>query len=472
MSKISTPKIPNIESENHFSKKIDNLGNNPGKKIQDPLVTPDFEPMIKIIYWNSLGFFFFGFIIPWVTAQLMNASGTELGLVVSSQTVGGLISSPIVGYLTDKISKKKLVLIGSTGRGFAYVIMYFGICFNSIYVFAIGIFIQGLTVGYFWTPLNTLIAQKSHKTYRSSAFGKQGGMIGKGNLVGSLITFSYFGLMNYLLPSQIWLIYIPLLFYMCFNVFAGLKFYNEVDEKLTFNEYIKSLEDSSLEHLIDNLGENRDKNLENQPTLQSSSAKKGLIIGLTFLMFAFFIAAVNQSLTRPFLQVFLTETMKIQNGFIVMLIYFPSEILSQLLAPKLGEQADKLNASIGVVIISGSGALITWLLISTNSPVIFGLILIFDTTFAWGGNLIFQNLLSRVSKNNRGKIFGLQNWITLLGAVAGPILGGLLWDKATHKTPFVMSIFIELLLIPLFLLAIYKLTPYIEEKIEKKTADT
>ncbi|WP_371805674.1 MFS transporter [Candidatus Lokiarchaeum ossiferum] len=468
MIEISASKIPEREKKDHFSTNSDNCEINIDNNSKKYLITPDFEPMIKIIYWNSLGFFFFGFIIPWVTAQLMDASGTELGFVVASQTVGGLISSPIVGYLTDKISKKKLVLIGSTGRGFAYVIMYFGICFTSIYVFAIGIFIQGLTVGYFWTPLNALIAQKSHKTYRASAFGKQGGMIGKGNLVGSIITFSYFGLMNFLVPNQIWLIYIPLLFYMCFNVFAGLKFYHEVDEKLTFDIYIKSLKDSSLAHLIDSTEEIMVRGDKNQAEIQPSVARKGLIIGLTFLMFAFFVAAINQSLTRPFLQVFLTETMQIQNGFIVMLIYFPSEVLSQLLAPKLGEQADKLNASIGVVIISGFGALITWFLISTNSPIIFGLILIFDTTFAWGGNLIFQNLLSRVSKNNRGKVFGLQNWITLLGAVAGPILGGLLWDNFTHKTPFLMSIFIELLLIPLFLLAIYKLNPFIEEKIDKK----
>jgi len=90
-------------------------------------ITPDFTPMIRIVFWNSLGFFFFQFLIPYVTAQLLEASGTVMGLTFASQTIGGLISTPIVGYLTDHVSKKLLVLIGSFGRAACYILLYFGI---------------------------------------------------------------------------------------------------------------------------------------------------------------------------------------------------------------------------------------------------------------------------------------------------------------------------------------------------------
>ncbi|MHA1560963.1 MAG: MFS transporter, partial [Promethearchaeota archaeon] len=139
------------------------------KKDREELVTPDFKPMLQIIFWNSLG----------ASLEIMGGTGVELGFTVSSLTFGGLITAPIVGYLTDKISKKKLVLFGSLGRGIAYIIMYFSINLRSQYGFMFGIFFIGFSVGYFWTPLDALISQKSHKTYRATAFGARGGMIGK-----------------------------------------------------------------------------------------------------------------------------------------------------------------------------------------------------------------------------------------------------------------------------------------------------
>ena len=96
----------------------------------------------------------------------------------------------------------------------------------------------------------------------------------------------------------------------------------------------------------------------------------------------------------------------------------------------------------------------------------FGIILLFDSTFAWGGNLILQNILSRISKIHRGKIFGLAQWLSLFGAVLGPILGGFAWDALGPSAPFVISIFIELSVIPLYAIAIKALKPYMAEKVD------
>ena len=104
-----------------------NLNQISDKRNSDVITTPDFVPMIRIIFWNSMGFFFFSFLIPYVTIKLLGVSRTELGLAFSIQTVGGLFSSPIVGYLTDRVSKKLLVLIGSFGRAASYIFMYISI---------------------------------------------------------------------------------------------------------------------------------------------------------------------------------------------------------------------------------------------------------------------------------------------------------------------------------------------------------
>ena len=87
-------------------------------------------------------------------------------------------------------------------------------------------------------------------------------------------------------------------------------------------------------------------------------------------------------------------------------------------------------------------------------------------TFAWGGNLILNSVLSRISKIHRGKVFGAAQWLSLFGAVLGPIIGGFAYDSIGPFAPFIISIFIELSVIPLYAIAIKALKPYITEKIE------
>ena len=169
-------------------------------------MTPDFVPMIMIIFWNSMGFFFFSFLIPYVTVQLLGVSKTELGIAFSIQTVGGLLSAPLVGFLTDRISKKLLILIGSFGRAACYILMYIGIMISSFVLFTAGMFVLGFFVGFFWTPLDTLISEKSNKSNRSFAFGIRAGMIGVGNAVGSVISFIIFWLANLYVPNNLFLV--------------------------------------------------------------------------------------------------------------------------------------------------------------------------------------------------------------------------------------------------------------------------
>ena len=425
-------------------------------------LTPDFVPMIRIIFWNSIGFFFFSFLIPFVTVQLLGATGIELGMTFAVQTIGGLISAPIVGYLTDRVSRKLLILIGSFGRAACYILMYLGIIFSSLVVFAIGMFVLGIFAGFFWTPLDTLISEKSNKANRSFAFGKRGGMIGKGNLLGSVISFIVFGLANFFVPENLLLVYSPLLLFAGSNIFGGITFHLKVDEHLTLDKHLFNLFPSSVEPSL----VSKEPVIQDTPIKSRKNLAVGFFIGFSVLTIAFMMSSMNQSLAYPFFQVYLIEELKVEDPIMVMAIYFPSQIISLLLAPKLGKIADKINPIIGVVFVSGLGALVTGLIINSTSGFMFGLILLFDSTFAWGGNLILQNILSRISKIHRGKIFGLAQWLSLFGAVLGPILGGFAWDTLGPSAPFVISIFIELSVIPLYAIAIKALKPYMAEKVD------
>ncbi len=442
--------------------KLDNDNFNEHEDQNNVKMTPDFIPMIRIIFWNSMGFFFFSFLIPYVTVQLLGVSKTELGVAFSIQTIGGLLSAPIVGFLTDRISRKVLILIGSFGRAACYILMYIGILVSSFVLFTAGMFVLGFFVGFFWTPLDTLISEKSNKANRSSAFGKRGGMIGKGNAIGSIISFIIFWLANTFVPENLFLVYSPLILFAASNVFGGFIFHAKVDENLTFDKHIFNLFPSSVEPSV----VSKEPVISDTPLKSRNNLAIGFFIGFSVLLLAFMTSNINQMLAYPYFQVYLYDELGVIDPTLIMIIYFPSQIISLLLAPKLGKIADRINLVLGMAIVSSLGAFVTWLIINSTSGWLFGLLLLFDSTFAWGGNLILQNILSRISKIHRGKIFGAAQWLSLFGAALGPIIGGFAYDNIAPFAPFLISIFIELSVIPLYAIAIKTLKPYMTEKVD------
>ena len=435
-------------SPNKKQDDINILHDNNNSSIDKRKVTEDFNEMVKIVFWNSLGFLFFIFIIPYVTSQIFAIDETLIGLVIAAQPIGRLFTTPLVGYLIDRSSKKRLVFIGSLGRTISYSIMWLSIGLNSPIGFAIGVFVQGVLVGFFWPPFNTLIAEKSSKFYRSEAYGKRGGMMGYGAIVGGIISFSIFNLSAEFLPGNVWIQYSPLIFFAIMNAYAGFRFYTKVDESLKF--YSNPLITDS----------------ETQNTITKNSKSKRVIVGFLFLFLATMVSEMNKEIGDPFIQIYMLEEV-FYNTTWVMLALFIARTISLILAPKLGMMGDRLPPLLGISILSIIGALLTWFLINTDNIIIFSLLLILDFAVAQAGGLITQNLISRISTRNRGKIFAIIEWMKLMGWIIGPIIGGATWQYFNPRAPFITSIFMELSLILIYYLAIMNLAHFLVEKVRK-----
>jgi MFS family permease len=98
----------------------------------------------------------------------------------------------------------------------------------------------------------------------------------------------------------------------------------------------------------------------------------------------------------------------------------------------------------------------------------FALFLIMDVPVVTTGGLILTNFINRVSKSRRGKIFRYQSTILNFGAIIRSILGGIVWDLFGSKSLFIVSIAVELDLIPLFMIAILYLKPHLAESLKVK----
>ena len=404
-----------------------------GRKENNLNFTSDFRVMINNLILNSLGFFFLDFILYYFTSEILNASGLEVGFIFTLHIIGNLISSTFTGFITDIAkSKKRLVLLGSIGRGIAYFILYIALFFADLIGIYIGYFFLGFFVGFFWVPFNTLIAQKSRKDVRSQAFGKKEAALGKGLMIGAILGFVIFNTAIGFTQNPL-VIYLAIPIYGIVNFYAGIRFNRIVDETLIIS----------------------DTNLKTE-------IPKIMILGFILISIVLFLASLNASLSRPFLNKYLLEVVT-NNPLFASLAYIPAGTISMLLAPKLGKMLDRIKPELGISLASVLGALVTWFLINTQDLITFSILLTLDIAIAQSSGLVVQNILSRMTLKHRGKIFSAFQFFMSIGNILGPILGGLAWDFIGIRAPFFISIIVELCLIPFYILAVLIIKPYLKE---------
>jgi MFS family permease len=428
--------------------------------------------MIRITFWNGLGFIFFMFIKSYVVIYYFGGSGVDLGVIMSMQPLARLFSMPLIAYLTDHTSKKRLILIGSMGRTIAYFLYWISLIIPNLLLFGVGTFVQGLLVGFFWPPFFSLISEKSFKGNRTQALATgRGKMIGYGFLWGAFISIPIFGLVNIFLPDNIPLMYSPLLIFSLLNLIAGYRFYKRVDENLTYEKYCEVLEDSNSELDFVNQDGNVSKIEGNDEINNDRVLQKSFYIGFIALLLALLATSITGTIYSPFVSAYLIESLLPDFSenvvpIIVMIVYFPAQVLSQLVASKIGKRFDRISPLLSVIVIGVFKSLMIWSLILAFSAYDFAIILIFLYITAESNAYLIQAIMSRISIKHRGKVFGLNMWVDRLGRVIGPLIGGLLWDSLGYNIPFIISVYMGLCLIPLFMFAIRKLSPYMVEQVE------
>jgi DHA1 family tetracycline resistance protein-like MFS transporter len=159
----------------------------------------------------ALGFIFitlvllvlgFGIIIPILPRLIVQFQGgsfaagsSSYGLLVSVFAVMQFIASPILGSLSDRFGRRKIILLALAGSAIDYVIM--GLAPNMAWLFVARI-ISGMTAGALAT-CNAYIADVTPPEKRAQAFGLVGAAFGFGFAIGPAIG-GYLGGISLKLP--------------------------------------------------------------------------------------------------------------------------------------------------------------------------------------------------------------------------------------------------------------------------------
>lgn len=114
-------------------------------------------PLFMVLIIDAMGFSLIfpliGYLIlePQNSLLLSNASLTvrELyyGITTGSFFIAVLFGSPLFGGLSDRLGRKKIILLCLLGTSFAYIVSYAGIVFHSINLFILGRLIAGFLAG-------------------------------------------------------------------------------------------------------------------------------------------------------------------------------------------------------------------------------------------------------------------------------------------------------------------------------------
>jgi MFS transporter, DHA1 family, multidrug resistance protein len=364
----------------------------------------------------SLGF---GLIMPlfplYLTYLSKNATdiGLQVGILFSMFVLTRAILATPFGNLSDRIGRKKLILIGS----FLYAILAILFTVPNTWVGLLFVrALQGLASAMVWPVSEALIIDSTPPHMRGRAMGKVVMMSNLGMVIGPFVGGGLFGLANFLGFSLGASYRFP--FY--FTAIAALIAFLLVWKNVTDTHVPKAAETKlSFHEVVHPKGIDR-QGLRNLRVLYANAAMEGFSFSSIGPLMALFLSFKFPDLGEAYIPVLIGLAMG----------------LGALVAYPSGRLADRMGKK-KMFVIGGYVSFIGTILIP------FGWVLALVVIFLAMRSMAFQvsspalRALQAdvVPERVRGRLIGVLESMSNIGSVIGAPMGGLLWD-AFHGADF------------------------------------
>ncbi|WP_243721467.1 MFS transporter [Macrococcus bovicus] len=150
--------------------------------------TPELKSFFSVLMAIQF-FIYFGFsiVIPVIPALVkdMGLNAFHMGLLLSIYSIASFIAAPFWGQLSDKIGRKKILLIGLTG--FTLSFLTFGLFIDNLPMLYISRIIGGLFSGACFSTTTSIVADVTTSEERNRYMGLMGMMIGFGFIFGPAV---------------------------------------------------------------------------------------------------------------------------------------------------------------------------------------------------------------------------------------------------------------------------------------------
>ena len=353
------------------------------------------------LFLISMPMVFITFALP-LRAEELGASGFEIGLLYSVFTASVFVIRPLVGFGLDQFGR----------RGFFILALVFYCAANALYVFSAGVetliaarFIQGIGFSVLAITADTITADLTTPEERTAAIGGNIASQTRGGMAGAFVGFALVGAV----PLHAWT--------FSFATFAVVALLAVI---FAF-KYIP----------------------ETRP--QTVNARQGLSFRFPreyyFLLLGIFLAAFATGIVQPYYLIYLRNRFGLDLSTLAA-AFLPVGIAYALLPVWLGRLFKTSNRAIAMSVgFMSAGVLyavvphadgLIWVTVIFVGAAI-GSVLVDITKNAWLSDI--------AGKDAVGRTFGVAALFASLGSVAGPLLGGAIYDHLDKEAMFYVAAF-------------------------------
>src|SRR3989344_1283597 len=148
--------------------------------FKEILKTPGLKAVLFTMFMTAFGFGIILPILPFYTISL-GATPFQLGMLTGTFALMGLLTSPFMGRLGDRIGRKKVLLIGIFGFFLAYLVFAVS---DALWMAFLARAIEGVSAGAIFPACISLLSDYTNEKQRGKAMGLVGMTFSLGFIMG------------------------------------------------------------------------------------------------------------------------------------------------------------------------------------------------------------------------------------------------------------------------------------------------
>ena len=349
---------------------------------------------------SSAGLGVMGFIIT-ICAKKLGGGGVAIGGMFSIASLIGILVKPIIGKGIDRRGGKWFLVMGMLSYGVGMGLFMIASNMTVLYSIRILIAFGGTLVGIAAYAIAENLTTQHNK---GEILGKIDRSISKGALYGGVVAIL---------------------------IYTNFKF--KIATGILFCIYAVSAIIGALVIAI-KLVNNKKKICFTTQKIQNYCNKsycKLVVVG--------FIQTLSTTMVGAMMLIYLQENVT-TNITLLALMYFPANVIYTRFLHKFGEMGDRYGRQRLIqwgLILEG---VVSLLLVMTQNIIVVIILLLCDAV-AHSMEIPAKRamIMENIEENNRASGYSVYTMISGVGAIVGPLLGGLLYDKGGYWVPFCMN---------------------------------
>lgn len=370
----------------------------------------------------------FGIVLPLlpIYADQLGASGTEIALLVVSYSIAQLFFAPIWGRLSDRFGRRRILIIGLAGSAASYLVFAYA---GSIFILLLSRILAGVG-GANISVAQAYVADITAPEERSGKMGILGSAFALGFVFGPALG-------GILVPIA------PELPGLVASALCG------INAVLAFFFLPESIPGRKSPVEAPNHGDR-----EQAPVpAGGQSGKRGLGLRdlierreILLLLSLFFLFTAAFAVMHPTFSLLASERFGLSTsavGWIFALLGFVSAMTQGVAVPALSRRIGEVSLVRSCALPMAAGLALVGVT-ESFSILLVGVVLM---AFGFGASMpALTGLLSRMAPSERqGGSLGVGQSVSALARIAGPLLGGVLWDLGPHSWPYLAGAGLALL---------------------------